>query len=72
MRARQESVAINNIKNNSTLSVGSSWSIEPMKRTWIDPIRLPSITMIVTMMRVVAKMMNEDTMLILASGRTGY
>ena len=32
MRARQESVAINKIKNNSTLSAGSSWSIEHMKR----------------------------------------
>jgi hypothetical protein len=59
MRARQESVAINNIKNNSTLSAGSSWSIEHMKRPWIDPICLPSITTIVTMMRVVAKMIKS-------------
>ena len=59
MRARQESVAINNIKNYSTLSVGSSWLIEHMKRPWIDPIRLPSITTIVTMMRVVAKMIKS-------------
>jgi hypothetical protein len=64
MRARQESVAINNIKNYSTLSVGSSWLIEHMKRPWIDPIRLPSITTIVTMMRVVAKMIKSGLIVV--------